>query len=155
MAHRTLLRPDRIRTLKRPFSWLPFSLIGSGLFARLSCEAKALYTFLCLVADRDGLSFYGEARLLAHSGLCRSDLYKARDELCAADLLAFDGRTYQVLSLPDAPTNRGALRQPVSTPAPESITTHPNHPTQEPEAAPLSATQLKANVKALMKTLTR
>lgn len=102
------LRPDRLRRLERPFSWIPFRILTSGLLAQLSRPAKLLYFFLCLVADQHGLSFYGEQRLrglLAFTGL---ELARARHELCKRDLLAFDGRIYQLLSLP----------QPASRPPP-------------------------------------
>ncbi len=94
------LRPDRVRHLERPFSWIPFRILTSGLLARMSPPAQLLYFFLCLVADRYGVSFYGEERLGCLIGLSGYELTRARQELCAWDLLAFDGRVYQLLSLP-------------------------------------------------------
>ena len=94
------LRPDRLRSLERPFGWIPFRLLTSGLLAQLDRDAKLLYVFLCLVADGKGISFYGDARLCRLLALSGGELDAARDELCRRDLLAFDGRVYQLLSLP-------------------------------------------------------
>lgn len=95
-----LLCPERLRGIERPFGWVPLRLLTSGLLAQLSREAKLLYFFLCLVSDRQGLSFYGERRLERELGLARGALHRARQELKRYDLLAFDGRIYQLLSLP-------------------------------------------------------
>lgn len=95
-----LLRLDRLRHLERPFGWVPFRLLTSGCLAPLSVSAKALYLVLCLVADRRGLSYWGETRLQAQAGLDWATLQEARQELQHQDLLAYDGRLYQLLSLP-------------------------------------------------------
>lgn len=97
------LRLDRLRSLERPYSWVPFRLLSSGLLAELSQPAKLLYFFLCLVADRRGLSFYGDRRVHELLALSDQELCGARTELCDRDLLAFDGRVYQLLSWPTEP----------------------------------------------------
>lgn len=94
------LVPGRVRGLERPFGWVPFRLLRSGLLAQLSAAATLLYFFLCLVADRQGLSYWGEARLAQVLGLCEAEVERARAELCARDLLAWEHGLYQVLSLP-------------------------------------------------------
>ncbi len=94
------LRTDRIRTLERPFGWIPFRILASGLLPKLCPPTKLLYFFLCLVADEQGMSYYGAGRLSTLLGLSESDLARAREELVQRDLLAFDGRLYQLLSLP-------------------------------------------------------
>lgn len=94
------IRLDRLRPLERPYGWVPFRLLSSGLLAELSQPAKLLYFFLCLVADRRGLSFYGDRRVHELLALSDQELSVARCELCDRDLLAFDGRVYQLLSWP-------------------------------------------------------
>jgi hypothetical protein len=94
------LRPDRIRTIERPFGWVPFRILTSGLLANLNGPACQLYFTLCLVADRQGLSFYGDGRLALLLKLDDAQLAQARRELMELDLLAYDGRVYQLLSLP-------------------------------------------------------
>lgn len=96
------LRTDRLRTQERPFSWIPFRILSGGYLKQMSPTAKLLYFFLCLVADRKGLSFYGDRRLSELLGISGSAIERARTELCRLDFLAFDGRIYQVLSLPSA-----------------------------------------------------
>jgi hypothetical protein len=86
--------------MERPFGWVPFRIVHSGLLAQLSTGAKLLYFVLCTVSDRDGLSFWGEGRLCELLRLSATDLQQARTELCERDLLAFDGWLYQLLSLP-------------------------------------------------------
>ena len=101
MSTPTLLRPERLRTMEPPFGWAPCRLLTTGRLARLSLVAKALYLALCLAADRRGLSYWGDERLCAHVGLAVAELGRARGELERCDLIAFDGRVYQLLSLPD------------------------------------------------------
>ena len=96
------LRPDRIRIVQKPFAWLPFRLLTDGYLATLSDPAKLLYLLLCLAADRNGMSFYGDNRILSYFQLDRGQLELARRELIEKDLVAYDGRLYQVLSLPDS-----------------------------------------------------
>jgi hypothetical protein len=94
------LRPDRIRTIETPFAWLPCRLLINGSFANLSDNAKLLYFFLCLAADRLGMSFYSDHRIQSHFQFQITDIHYARNELIKKDLIAYDGRHYQVLSLP-------------------------------------------------------
>ena len=110
MQRPTPLRTDRIRTVEPPFGWIPFRILTSGLLAQLSLQAKLLYFFLCLVADEQGMSYYGERRLQDLLG--PAEPARARDELQSQDLLAFDGKFYQLLSLPDT-------TRPGSVPGPE------------------------------------
>ena len=93
-------RPDRIRCIERPFGWLPCRLITGGWLEAMSQPAKLLYPLLATAADRRGLSFYGDRRIEQLLALGPTDLARAREELIDADLLAFDGRIYQLLSLP-------------------------------------------------------
>jgi len=117
------LRLDRLRHLERPFGWVPFRLLTSGQLAPLSVSAKALYLVLCLVADRQGLSYWSEGRLQAQVGLDAAAFRQARDELQRHDLLAFDGRLYQLLSRPpgDSPRPRTAKEPRRTSGRPEPI----------------------------------
>ena len=112
------LQPDRLRTLERPFGWIPFRMLTSGRLQQLSRNAKLLYFFLCLVADARGISFYGDVRLGQLLALAPPELRHARGELCRRDLLAFDGRVYQLLSLPsEAPRPESPSRHGEPQPA--------------------------------------
>ena len=96
------LCPGRVRRLETPFGWTPLRLLTSGLLAELSTEAKLLSFFLSLVSDRQGLSFWGDARVSEQMDLSLGELARGRAELCQRDLLAYNGWLYQLLSLPDA-----------------------------------------------------
>lgn len=94
------LRCERLRILEKPFAWIPFRLITEGHFNNLTDNAKLVYLFLCLVADNKGLSFYGIRRISTYFELTTEQIIIARKELIKKDMIAYDGRLYQVLSLP-------------------------------------------------------
>ena len=100
-----LLRPDRLRSVERerPFGWLPCRLLRGDLLRLMSTSAKALYLHLALAADRCGLSYWGDRRIQETIRLDAAELHHARQQLIDLDLVAFDGRTYQLLSLPEHP----------------------------------------------------
>jgi hypothetical protein len=58
---------------------------------------------LLLVADRNGISFYDYERICKFTGLLLDDYITARNSLIDKDLIAFEGRVFQVLSLPPKP----------------------------------------------------
>jgi len=106
------LRADRLRRMEPPFAWIPFAFLRDGYLAAISGPATLLYLFLCLVADAYGVSFYGHKRLEELLDLTEHTLEEARRELCQRDLLAFNGRTYQVLSLPGETRQQTAAGRP-------------------------------------------
>jgi hypothetical protein len=95
-----ILVPERLR---RPpatgWSWVDRRFVREHA-ARLSRDAVLLYFFLSAVADRHGLSFYGDATLAALLRMPLPALVEARDQLLAHDLIAHEARFTQVLSLP-------------------------------------------------------
>lgn len=131
MRGKNMIRPDRERRVERPFSWMPFRLLTSGMLARLGQPAKLLYFFLCLVADKRGVSFYSDPRITSTMQLTDLELDQARNELTRLDLLAYDGHLYQLLSLPpslpssisrvDEHRDRRAERAPGSTEDPQHV----------------------------------
>ena len=94
---------ERVRKIRGGFCFVPHRFLHEGFFAGLSQNELLLYFFLVLAGDRSGVSFYG------HDAICallefRNDTYlAARHGLVDKDLLAFDGRRFQILSLPAAP----------------------------------------------------
>ncbi|MCO5172380.1 MAG: helix-turn-helix domain-containing protein [Planctomycetes bacterium] len=101
-------RPDRVRSLRGvTFGWLDARLLRDGWLRALPLEALSTYVFLCLAADRQGVSFYRRARLGQELGLDERQVVRALDELRALDLVAYapfhpgapDG-FHQVLALP-------------------------------------------------------
>jgi len=106
MIHKEILVPDRVR---RPptdgWSWIDRRFLREHA-PRLSHEAIVLYFFLAAVSDKDGLSFYGEATIALRLRLSEAVVVRARDELVAADLLAYRAPLAQVLSLPQGRVQR-------------------------------------------------
>jgi len=93
----------------RQFSWIDQRLVRDGHTARCSAEALALYLFLVTVADAQGLSYYGEKALENHLSFRRETLTRARNDLVAAGLIAYERPVYQVLSL-DGAVNKERCR---------------------------------------------
>jgi len=96
-------RPDRIRKINGGFAFIEHRFLRSGFFEALTSNERTLYLFLLLVADRNGTSFYDYERICKFTGLLLDDYVKARNCLIDKDLIAFDGRVFQVLSLPSKP----------------------------------------------------
>ena len=100
------IRPERVRRLPSAggmgFSFVDRRLVREGHLSRLSPEAGMLYLFLVTVADRFGVSYYGEAKVAELTGLDRCNLFELVRELLRADLVAYRHPVYQILSLPTA-----------------------------------------------------
>jgi hypothetical protein len=107
MIHKQILVSDRVR---RPptdgWSWIDRRFLREHA-SRLSHEAIVLYFFLAAVSDKDGLSFYGDASIAVRLRMEETAVVAARDELVAADLVAYRAPLAQVLSLPVARLQRG------------------------------------------------
>lgn len=100
MSPKFLLNPSRLRRVPARFSWLDQRLIREGHLRGCGAEAWALYLFLVLVADAQGLSWYSERRLCLELRTDPTGLAKARCTLQDADLIAYAVPFYQVLELP-------------------------------------------------------
>jgi hypothetical protein len=95
-----ILVPQRLRHPPATgWSWVDRRFVREHA-ARLSRDAVLLYFFLSAVADKHGVSFYGDATLAALLRMPLPALVQARDELLAHDLIAHEARFTQVLSLP-------------------------------------------------------
>ena len=101
--HRTPVRPDRIRRIQRGFAVIPNRFLHEGFFASLSHVERSLYVFLVLAGDRNGVSFYAYDRICSVLEITSDDYLVVRNTLIDKDLIAFDGRRFQVLSLPPQP----------------------------------------------------
>lgn len=101
-------RPDRVRTLDHvAFGWLDARLQHDGWLRVMTPQALSVYAFLCLAADRRGVSFYRRDRIARDLGLDDPELSADLARLRELDLVAYqpfrrgaaDG-FHQVLSLP-------------------------------------------------------
>ena len=108
MIPKRVMVPDRVR---RPpatgWSWVDRRFVREHM-AYLSREATLLYFILCAVADKQGMSFYGDGTLAVMARVPLSALVAARDELLARDLIAHEVRFTQVLSLLPPRARRGS-----------------------------------------------
>jgi hypothetical protein len=100
MSPKTLIAPELKRVLAPPFAWVDRHYLFDGFLSALSQHENLLYFFLVLAADRDGLSYYSYDKICTLLKLDVDDYIKARDSLTRKHLIAFDGRQFQVLTLP-------------------------------------------------------
>ena len=100
MMEKVILCPDRVRKITGTFGFIEHRFLKEGFFYALSHCELLLYLFLVLVADRYGLSFYSYDKICILLRITVDEFILARDGLIEKDLIAFDGRTFQVLSLP-------------------------------------------------------
>jgi hypothetical protein len=103
MIDRQPINAGRVRRINGSFAFIEHRFLRQGFWTGLSHHALLLYVFLVLAADRQGLSFYGYDRICSLLGLVLDEYLQARDELIEEDLIAFDGRLFQVLALPEQP----------------------------------------------------
>jgi hypothetical protein len=101
MMEKVILCPDRIRKINGTFGFIEHRFLKEGFFFTLTHCELLLYLFLVLVADRRGLSFYSYDKMCTLLRISVDEFILARDGLIEKDLIAFDGRTFQVLSLPE------------------------------------------------------
>ena len=94
---------ERVRRIEGGFSFIPHRFLMDGFFASLLPKELLLYFLLLVAGDRNGVSFYGLDAILGLLGFDIEQYMEARRGLMEKDLIAFDGRRYQVLSLPRSP----------------------------------------------------
>jgi hypothetical protein len=109
MRIKRVLRPEALRRIPRQFSWIDQRLVTEHYIERCDECALALYLFLVTVADAQGLSYYGDARLAKSLSMSAARLAQARADLIRLNLIAFAAPLYQVLALdpPAAPRRCG------------------------------------------------
>jgi hypothetical protein len=108
MPETPILVPARLRRPPQTgWSWVDRRFVREHA-AHLSRDAVLLYFFLCAVANKHGLSFYGDGTMAALVRISLPAMIAARDELLARDLIAHETRFTQVLSLPPAGQRRSS-----------------------------------------------
>lgn len=110
MQKRVLI-PARVRRVPRQFSWVDQRLVRERYLERCSVESWALYLFLVIVGDAQGVSFYADESVIRILSIDSVMLERARRELLEAGLIAYERPLYQVLSL-QAPTLSSESRCP-------------------------------------------
>lgn len=100
MKRKRVLQPQRVRKINGSFAFIEHWFIRGGFWNRLSQHELVLYFFLILVADREGLSFYGKEKICSYCGFSPEEYLVARNGLIHKNFIAFDEQLFQVLSLP-------------------------------------------------------
>lgn len=109
-----VLDPLRVRRPPREgWSWIDRRFLRDHA-PRLDHDAILLYLFLAAVADRHGVSFYGELSVAALLRIDPTRVVAARAALVGHDLVAYRAPTVQVLSLPVAPARASGSGAPMS-----------------------------------------
>lgn len=102
-------RQDRVRRIGRfGFGWIDARIHKHGWMEVIGPDAMAVYTFLCLAADRNGVSWYRRDRIQHALGMGEDAARRALGRLRELDLVAYqpfsrhasDG-FHQVMSLPE------------------------------------------------------
>ena len=106
MRVKRVLRPERLRRVPAQFSWIDQRLVSDHHIERCDEAALAVYLFLVTVADAQGLSYYGDARLAKSLSMPAAQLKKARADLIRLNLIAYVAPLYQVLALDPPPPAR-------------------------------------------------
>src|SRR5512147_120276 len=89
-------QPDRVRRIAGSFAWIDHRLLRNGYLAAMTHPDQALYLFLALAADRQGVSFYRKEKICDLLGLDFGEFEVARDRLINLRLVAFE--PYSVVS---------------------------------------------------------
>ena len=135
-----LLITDRVRHPPVDgFSWVDRRFLRD-FAARLSGDAVFLYFFLAAVSDKQGLSFYADSTLAVRLRIGEPAVVRARDELIAADLVAYRAPLTQVLSLPVSRVQRANSNLPTSCSSASPCSATSNARDRDPLAAIAEAT---------------
>ncbi len=98
-AAKTAVNRDRIRKVPSGFGWVDHRVVREHYVERCSHGALALYLFLVVVSDGDGVSWWSERSLSGRLGMDIDRLRQTRSELEAADLVAYEHPVWQVLEI--------------------------------------------------------
>ena len=89
-------QPQNTRNIKGSFAWIDHRLMQNGFMEIMTHQDIALYLFLILVADKNGVSFYRKEKICEAVSLDYCQFEIAKDRLVNMKLIAFEG--YSVLS---------------------------------------------------------
>ncbi len=102
MIRKKVLDPARIRKTGKSFCFISHRFLTDGFLQVLTRHELALYVFLVLASDRNGLSFYSDKRICSILAFKEDEYIFARSCLIHKDLITHDGTLFQVLSLPES-----------------------------------------------------
>lgn len=106
------LKEHRVRKINGSFAWISHRFLRQGYWSTLTHQELVLYLFLVMVADRQGMSYYGYDKICSLTAISLDEYIQARNGLINKDLIAFDGSLFQVLSLPQKNVATRTPREP-------------------------------------------
>jgi hypothetical protein len=89
-------QPQNIRKITNSFAWIDHRVLRNGFLQVMTHQDMALYLFLVLAADRNGVSFYRKEKVCDALSLDFCQFEIARDRLINFKLVAYEA--YTVLS---------------------------------------------------------
>jgi hypothetical protein len=99
-------QPETIRKIDGSFAWIDHRLLREGYLPVMTHQDQALYLFLVLAADRNGVSFYRKEKICDILSLDFQQFEVARDRLIEINLMVYQPYTalspngyYQVLPI--------------------------------------------------------
>ena len=95
------IAPERIRRIGGSFGWIDHRFINEEHIRRCEKDEILLYFFLIAVANRQGLSWWGDGSVGSVLGMKQDEVISARMGLIDKYLVAYREGVYQVLSLPE------------------------------------------------------
>jgi hypothetical protein len=105
-------QPQNVRKIEGSFAWVDHRLLRDGYISAMTHPDQALYLFLVLAADRNGVSFYRKEKICDILALEFQQFEVARDRLIDLKLIAYHSYTalspngyYQVLPIKTAAPN--------------------------------------------------
>jgi hypothetical protein len=110
MINKKIIEPNRVRHIDGGFGFIPHRFMTDGFLSTLEQKEILLYFFLVLVSDRYGLSFYSYDAICSLLYFTLDECNEATDGLIEKDLIAFDGKIYQVLDLPSKPVKDSPVK---------------------------------------------
>jgi hypothetical protein len=102
MIRKKVLAPNRVRSTGKSFCFISHRFLTDGFLQSLTRHELALYIFLVLASDQNGLSFYADKTICLILGFKDNEYVFARSCLIHKDLVLYDGTLFQVLSLPES-----------------------------------------------------
>jgi len=127
MIRKEIVSPGHVRHMPEGFGWVDHRLVRKGYIKGRSRESLALYLFLVIVADADGVSYYSEESLCDQLDFTFSELKSCRIELINAELVAYRKPFYQVLELPSTANEKANFAKVLRETQKQKETFHDEH----------------------------
>lgn len=105
----------RVRRPPRNFGWVDRRIVTAGHLAQMNQVEAGVYLVLCVVADRNGISYYRPETLARLVKQSTDRVQHALEGLAIRNFIATEGRFVQVIDLDD---RERPLENPADSPGP-------------------------------------